>query len=138
MYDFPIESKGEKKLQHNKIGEKNRFSAALFPRIVSAVVALLCYYHLGENILKYLKTQPDLQGESKGPPICLPGIRRRRKGTPVLSFERYKQKETIKSITKQQDEEDSNDAIQLSGTKGTLLQRTEKRGRLSSPGQRDR
>ncbi len=49
-----------------------RFSAALFPRIVSAVVALLCYWHLGENILKHLRTQPDLQGESNGLPICLP------------------------------------------------------------------
>jgi len=48
-----------------------RPAAALFPRIVSAIVALLAFYHLAENIWKAFHKQPEEERTVTGLPICL-------------------------------------------------------------------
>lgn len=49
-----------------------RPAAALFPRIVSAIVALLAFYHLAENIGKAFKKQPEAHKTAAELPVCLP------------------------------------------------------------------
>ncbi len=49
-----------------------RPAAALFPRIVSAIVAILSFYHLAENIWKALKKQPEAEITVAEIPVCLP------------------------------------------------------------------
>ena len=48
-----------------------RPAAALFPRIVSAIVALLAFYHLAENIWKALKKPPETDETTTEAPVCL-------------------------------------------------------------------
>ncbi len=48
-----------------------RSGAALFPRIVSTVVAILCFYHLTENIWKSLKNPPGGKGTGPEPSLGL-------------------------------------------------------------------
>ena len=52
-----------------------RPAAALFPRLVSAIVALLSFYHLAENIWKTFKKQPEAQITITELTICLPWYR---------------------------------------------------------------